>query len=372
MGDNNTPLLFIGVMSGTSMDGVDAVLVDFATTPLRTIAFNHLPYPEELRADVLSLCQPDDDEINRLGQLDVQLARLYADCVNELISSAGVERHQIHAIGCHGQTIRHQPNPPHAFTLQIGDPNTLAELTGISVVSDFRRRDIAAGGQGAPLVPAFHHHLFHVDDKVRCVVNIGGIANITLLQQRDIVGFDTGPGNVLMDYWCNRHQQQRYDKDGDWAASAEPDEQLLATMLQTPYFAMAAPKSTGRELFNAGWLMEQLSDYGHLDTAIVQSTLCSLTAISISQAINAYANTHNGELYICGGGAFNSELLKRLAQSLPGWHVATTDEIGLAPQWVEATAFAWLAKQRVNGKTGNFPAVTGALAPRVLGAIYPP
>jgi len=360
---------YIGLMSGTSLDAIDAALVDFSVTPPRLVhALNH-PIPDTLRSALLALCRPGGDEIERMAHADVALGELLADAVAALLAATGHEAGEIRAIGSHGQTIRHLPDQ--GFSLQIGDPNRIAQRSGITTVADFRRRDLAAGGQGAPLVPAFHAAVFGDPARCRVVVNIGGIANVTLLPadgDGPVSGFDTGPGNGLMDLWIQRHRQQAYDADGAWAASGEADPGLLACFLEDDYFARQGPKSTGREHFNGDWLDERLSRVGDdIAPAVVQATLCELTAVTIARAVPGGCD----EVIVCGGGACNGRLMQRLAARLGPIPLHTSDQRGLPATWVEAVAFAWLARETLAGRPGNVPAVTGASGPVVLGAIYP-
>ncbi len=356
-------------MSGTSLDGVDAVLAEFsADGTSRLLRTHYLPYPDALRAQLLALNAPHADEIHLAALAANQLARLYAHAVQTLLD--GLVPHNVRAIGCHGQTLRHRPAD--GYTLQIGNAALLAELTGIAVVADFRSRDIAAGGQGAPLVPAFHVHAFADPGLHRVVANIGGIANVTDLPAGGTVrGWDTGPGNLLLDAWIGRHRGERYDRDGVWAASGQTDAALLDVLLQHPFLAQVPPKSAGREQFNLAWLDTTLAGLGRqLTAADVQATLLEFTAASLAEAvIRECAGTQ--ELYVCGGGAHNGVLMRRLAARLPALRVDTTAALGIDPDWVEALAFAWLARQAVLGVPGNLPSVTGARGPRVLGAIYP-
>ncbi|MCL1036953.1 anhydro-N-acetylmuramic acid kinase [Shewanella submarina] len=363
--------LYIGLMSGTSMDGVDAVLVDFTSPQPKLIASHSEPMPEHLFKGLQRLCQPGTDEINRQGRLDRTVGQLFAKAVNALLTKSGVSPLQVSAIGSHGQTVRHMPSLDTGFTLQIGDPNTIAVETGIDVIADFRRKDVALGGQGAPLVPAFHQEVFASEDKVRVILNIGGIANITYLpgDRSRVLGFDTGPGNTLIDYWIQQHRQLAFDKDGEWAASGQTDPELLQQMLSHAYFAQNFPKSTGRELFNQAWLEHQLAQYSHLKDEDIQSTLLDLTCHSIANDVLKLAP--GGELYACGGGALNSELMRRLSTLLPEYKITCTAEIGVDPKWVEAIAFAWLAMRFEQGLPANLPAVTGASRQAVLGARYP-
>ncbi len=373
--------LYIGLMSGTSLDGVDVALVEFNTfnnphRPPHVIQTHFVPYPPALRAQILALQHPTDNELEITALAGNQLARLYANAVNALLTMQALSSSNISAIGCHGQTIRHQPGfkDGTGFTLQIGNAALLSELTGITVVSDFRSRDIAAGGQGAPLVPAFHQAVFSHPQKNRILVNIGGIANLTYLPKTDdvlnaVIGFDSGPGNMLMDYWTKLHLNQDYDTNGQWAATGLVLDQLLADMLAEPYFALPPPKSTGRDLFHAGWLKQHLL-YPHLRPQDVARTLVELTAETIFQAI---VNTSLAvdEVYLCGGGAHNTLLTARLKDKLGNIPLTTTEALGMGVDWVEAIAFAWLAKQTLEGKTSSLPEVTGAKGARILGAIYP-
>ncbi len=365
---------YIGLMTGTSLDAVDAVLVDFATTPPRLLAHIAPPLAAGLRQAILALCQSGEDEIERMGRLDRELGQLYADTVIALLRTAAVTSHEIRAIGCHGQTIRHRPEGPWPFTLQIGDPATLALSSGITTVAQFRQGDIAAGGQGAPLVPAFHRALFQHPRQHRVVVNIGGIANITLLPaggEHSVTGFDTGPGNLLLDAWIGKHRSCRFDEAGAWASQGQIHEGLLAHLLADPYFQAPPPKSTGREYFNLAWLETRLRELPPISAQDVQTTLTELTALSLARAIRTHA-PQSEAILICGGGHHNRYLLQRLQQHLPGIHLASTAEHGVDPDWVEAMAFAWLARQCLQGKPGNLPSATGARREVVLGAIYSP
>lgn len=364
--------LFIGLMSGTSMDGVDAVLVDFSDDSPRLITTHQEPIPDALQQRLRQLSQPGENEIDQLGEADIQLGRLFATAVNNLLYSTDVSASEVTAIGTHGQTIRHRPNSATPFTLQIGDPGTLAHLTGITTVADFRRRDIAAGGQGAPLVPALHANLFRQTDHSRIVLNIGGIANITLLPAASnlpVTGYDTGPGNTLMDYWSRQHLGKAFDASGTWAATGRVDRTLLTEMLSDPYFTIQAPKSTGPEYFSPGWLQRYLSSQQR-SSQDVQATLLELTACSISQVVHQQPIGIK-EVLVCGGGAHNLQLMSRLATLLKPITLYDTSEAGVAPDWVEALAFAWLARRTINGLTGNLPDVTGADERVILGGIYP-
>jgi anhydro-N-acetylmuramic acid kinase len=366
--------LFIGTLSGTSVDGIDAALVRFSPAPA-LVATHSLKFPEDLRSDLLALGVPGANEIDRLGQADVRLGHLFAQAVNELLRHVGVAPGAIAAIGSHGQTIRHRPARAHPFTLQIGDPNVIAADTGIPVVADFRRKDLALGGQGAPLVPAFHDAVFRQPGTDRMIVNIGGIANVTVLPgntARPVLGFDTGPGNTLLDGWCRRCLNEPMDRDGAFAASGRPHPGLLAALLADPYFQQAPPKSTGPEYFSADWLQRHLAATGPLAPADVQATLLALTARSITDAIRQLPGLDRPAVYVCGGGAHNAALMRALQDNLPGSAVAPTDALGLPVDWIEAMAFAWLARQRLHEKPGNSPFVTGASRSAVLGGLWLP
>ncbi|MDO4897523.1 MAG: anhydro-N-acetylmuramic acid kinase [Moraxella sp.] len=370
---------FVGMMSGTSLDALDAVLCQFDDDTPTIIATHSEPFPAELRAILLALCTPNGTESLAVGEfggfseLDFWglASRLYgelaSDVVLNLISKTKLTTDDITAIGCHGQTVRHRPK--WRFSLQLLDPNILAERTGIAVVSDFRRRDMAVGGQGAPLVPAFHQAVFGDgidDDDQTVILNLGGIANITVLGG-GVVGYDTGVANLLMDGWIHRHQGVSYDKHGDWAKSGAINQQLLDTLMTHPFLAQSAPKSTGREQFNLAWLDETLVNFD-ITPVNTQATLCEFTALSASREIAKFAKTNN-TLYVCGGGAYNTHLLTRLAHHLPNFTIHTTDTVGISPTWVESVAFAWLARQSMLMQTGNLPAVTGAEKGVVLGNV---
>jgi anhydro-N-acetylmuramic acid kinase len=361
----------IGLMSGTSSDGVDAALVEFTPAP-RLHSSQFLPYDPELRTRILEFAAGHyhGDGIDELGRLDTELGELFATAALTLINTAGIKASDVRAIGSHGQTVRHRPDAPHPFTLQIADPNIIAARSGIMTVADFRRRDVALGGQGAPLVPAFHHALFADAKETRAVVNIGGIANITVLSAGEgtVTGFDTGPGNVLMDLWSREHLQKSHDANGEFAASGRVDARLLQELLAEGYFSRALPKSTGREHFNQAWLMHKLANR-KLPPADVMATLCELTARTISDAVVQHAQAAKRVL-LCGGGVHNKHLNSRLARLLPGHELVSTEAFGVPPDWVEAVAFAWLARETLAGHAGNLPAVTGAKQPAVLGAIY--
>lgn len=360
--------LYLGVMSGTSLDGLDIALVEQGSDT-RLIATRFQAMPAELRQELLTLCSSGDDELARAAIAEQHWARLAAETINQLLGELQLPPQSIRAIGSHGQTVRHEPHL--GFTIQIGNPALLAELTDITVVSDFRRRDVAAGGQGAPLVPAFHESMFASSQRIRAVLNIGGFSNLSLLTPGNPShGFDCGPGNVLMDAWIQRHRSLAFDRNGDWAASGAVDQDLLAVMLNEDFFTTRGPKSTGRELFNLGWLDTHLVKHKHLRPESVQATLLELTAISIADSLMA-AQPGTQDLFVCGGGAHNATLMQRLQTLLPSCKVDTTDCEGVPADWVEAMAFAWLAHCCLERIPANRPTVTGARGSRVLGAIYP-
>jgi anhydro-N-acetylmuramic acid kinase len=360
-------------MSGTSMDGIDAVLLRLSDTEIAMIGSHSRPWPEDIRQQMLALATPGENEIDRLGALDVLAGRQFGAAALELLSTTGISASDVTAIGSHGQTIRHRPEASPPFTLQIGDPNSIAEQTGITTIADFRRRDMATGGEGAPLVPAFHANLFQHPDEARAVLNIGGIANLTLLPKSGngiVTGFDTGPGNCLLDSWIRHHQGQPYDKNGNWAASGKPHAELLATLLGDSYFQRSPPKSTGPEHFSLNWLEGHLAPHPKLPTEDIQATLTTLTAESISQALhNAALDCER--LLVCGGGIHNNHLIEELRSRLGQLQLESTETYGVHPDWVEAAAFAWLARRTIRGETGNLSSVTGASHPSILGGIYP-
>jgi anhydro-N-acetylmuramic acid kinase len=372
---------FIGLMSGTSLDGIDGVLCrfDLAPDPIRVLAHVHRPFTAEFAEELLALNTSGDNELHRAALAANEVARACAGTVEDLLARGAVDRRAVRAIGAHGQTVRHRPGEFDAtgYTVQLNAPALLAELTGIDVVADFRSRDVAAGGQGAPLVPGFHRAVFARADGTVAVLNIGGITNLTVLRPGgETMGFDCGPGNVLMDHWCRRHTGAAFDDRGGWAASGNVDPEFLAALLAEPYFARAAPKSTGRDLFNPAWLDDQLLHRATADPhhprrpEDVQATLTELTARICAAALQ----THAPEcrlLLVCGGGSLNAHLMSRLATNLPGVAVGATDRCGLAAMQVEASAFAWLANAWFERTAGNVSRVTGASGPRVLGALYP-
>lgn len=362
---------YLGLMSGTSADAVDLALVDFANGSINLVATHSFALPPFIRQKIHALSTPGENEIDRMGELDVQLGKIFADSINQLIQKATIAPQQILAIGSHGQTIRHRPPGTfaHPFTLQIGDANVIAERTGITTVADFRRRDMAAGGHGAPLVPAFHRAIFHSMDVDRVVVNVGGMANITWLPKSGpTIGFDTGPGNVLMDAWIQKTLGKAYDSNGDWAASGIADVSLLQTLLGHPFFSQMPPKSTGRELFNLAWIEAHIASK-NLAAENVQATLLAVTAESIAREICRLSNAPC-EVFVCGGGAYNSALMRELANRLPQAQISSTAALGIAPEWIEAMAFAWLARQTMNHRPGNLSGVTGAEREVILGGVY--
>ena len=360
--------LYIGIMSGTSLDGIDAALVDFNSSTPSLIKTYFVMYDQYLREQLLALNQAGYDELHRTALVSNKLSRLYADAVEGLLSKSGVSSQSITAIGCHGQTVRHCPQSERAYSIQLGNAALLAELTGITVVADFRSRDIAAGGQGAPLVPAFHQVMFGHTEKHRIIVNIGGIANVTSLPpKREVIGFDCGPGNILLDAWCLQHTGSLYDHNGSWAATGCIIPELLEALLTFPFFSLPPPKSTGRELFNSDWLKSYL--HGKESPQDVQATLLKLSVEAIALSIWLHFPEAE-EIYLCGGGARNGKLVAELKTALPGKEVNLTDVLGVNADWMEAFAFAWLAKQTINKLPSNLPAVTGAQGYRILGAIY--
>jgi len=364
---------YLGLMSGTSMDGIDAALVRFPHHGTELVETYCHPWPAALQQGLLELTAPGDNEIDRLGELDILVADEFASAALQLLAKANIPASAVTAIGSHGQTIRHRPTAKNAFTLQIGDPNRIAEQTGITTVADFRRRDMAAGGEGAPLVPAFHHTLFSSDKEYRCILNIGGIANITQLPPQNdaerIIGFDVGPGNCLLDSWATRHIHLPFDAQGEWAASGKVNSSLLEHLLGDDYFNRPPPKSTGREYFNLEWLEGLLSQHPKLPPEDVQATLTALTAQSIASAIQDVAPDCQ-QILVCGGGIHNPTLMEQLRRKLPQYHIESTGRFGADPDWVEAIAFAWLARQTMLGLPGNLPSVTGARHPVILGGIY--
>jgi anhydro-N-acetylmuramic acid kinase len=367
---------YIGLMSGTSLDGVDGVLVEWSDdrgAPPWVITHAHSPFDASLAAEFLALNTSGADELHRAALAGNSLARVYAGVVTRLLEQAGARASSVTAVGAHGQTVRHRPQQFDAtgYTLQVNNPALLAELTGIDVVADLRSRDVAAGGQGAPLVPAFHRAAFGRAGEHLAVLNLGGIANLTLLgADGSLRGFDCGPANALLDHWVRHQRGEAFDASGRWAASGRVDNTLLAALQAEPFFDLPPPKSTGRDLFHPHWLASRLTGRGSLAPADVQATLAELTAWACARDLRREAPAAQ-ELLVCGGGAFNDHLMARLAQRLPGVLVRSTATRGLPPDQVEACAFAWLARAFVRRETGSVPAVTGALGPRVLGCLYP-
>ncbi len=369
--------LFAGLMSGTSLDGVDAVLLELGSPEassaspgsLRVLGHVQLPMPPALRAEFAALNQPSTDELHRAQLAGIELSRLYARALDELLREAGVGAAQLTAVGAHGQTVRHRPEL--GYTVQLGAPAWLAEQCGITVVADFRSRDLAAGGQGAPLVPAFHRAVFGRDGVDLAVLNLGGIANLSLLYADGrVLGFDSGPGNALLDLWAQRHLGRDFDPGGAWGAGGVVLPELLQRLLDDDYFRAAPPKSTGRDYFDAGWLDLRLRGFESVEARDVQATLARMVAASVAAELQRHM-PGAGELLVCGGGAGNLDLLRHLRELLPTCELLDTRAGGLEPQQVEAAAFAWLAARTLDGLPGNLPAVTGARGPRVLGAVYP-
>ena len=365
----------IGLMSGTSLDGVDGVLVDFSPDGLSVLAFANCDIPPALRAELLALNSPGDNELHRAALAANALVGLYSVVVEQLLQASGVARDTVAAIGVHGQTVRHRPGEfdGTGYTLQLNNPALLAERTGVQVVADFRSRDVAAGGQGAPLVPAFHSLFLNAAQQRMAVLNIGGISNITLLDPQAthaVQGFDCGPGNALLDYWCQKHTGAPYDRAGAWGRTGTIHAPLLAEWLAEPFFHRSPPKSTGRDLFNPDWLETSLARFPIVSAADVQASLSALTAHTCAESLQQVLPQCQ-RLLVCGGGAYNDLLMELLQAHLPGCQVASTQTAGLPPLQVEACAFAWLAAQALRSLPGNLPEVTGARGPRVLGAIYP-
>ncbi len=363
---------YIGLMSGTSMDGIDATVVSFDENHVELHASVSQQYPEQLRKDLIRAANtPTDNPIEDLDRLDTAVGECFRDAALKAVNASGIDARDVVAIGSHGQTVRHQPDSVSPYSLQIGNPAAIAGGTGIVTVADFRSADIAAGGQGAPLVPPFHDWLFGRTGKRRAILNIGGIANVTLLGStaEPVTGFDTGPGNTLLDRWIQLRCDEAFDRDGAWAAEGNVVDQLLERFLDYSYFAKPPPKSTGLEEFNLAWLTSHDAlDYQAVD---VQATLSELTARTVAKAILQYAPS-TAEIFVCGGGAHNADLLARLSRILPETRIDSTASAGLHPDWVESVAFAWLAMRTMNNETGNLPSVTGASRKVVLGAIHSP
>jgi len=365
--------LYAGLMSGTSMDGIDAVLVEFNGSQIKLVTSHSHSIPADLKTklSLLSL-NSETATIDMLGEADAELGSLFADAVNKLLSIAGIHASKVTGIGSHGQTIRHRPDLPHRFTMQIGDANKISYNTGITTVADFRRKDMAAEGEGAPLAPAFHQQVFHSKNENRAVLNIGGISNLSYLpknKNQPCFGFDCGPGNILMDAWIQRHQKLAFDKDGKWACSADADNSLVSLLMNDEYIRQPPPKSTGKEHYHLDWL-EQQGNMKKLEAASVQASLCQYTADSIIYAIENYLPELD-RLIVCGGGAHNLHLMSLLKSGLSKIDIESSEKHGIHPDWVEAIAFAWLARKTLNKQSGNLPAVTGATHSVILGAIYP-
>ena len=366
--------LYVGLMSGTSLDGIDAALVEFSERGFNLKATHQHAIPKQLCNTLKKLALNQAQfGLDTLGEADAELGEVFADAVNALLKQSNTQAAAIKAIGSHGQTVRHRPDAQHPFTLQIADANKIAYLTGITTVADFRRKDMAAKGEGAPLAPAFHNAVFRATEENRAVVNIGGISNITFLpadKNQACLGFDTGPGNILMDSWTLQNKARTYDKEGQWAASHKADEELVQHLMQDPFILQAFPKSTGREHYNLQWLEEQLKNFSTLSVDTIQASLSAFTAQSIQLAVNNH-HEKTDTLIVCGGGAHNKHLMDTLKKRLPDTSIKTSDEYGLHPDWVEAVAFAWLARQTMNNLAGNLPEVTGAKEGLVLGSIFP-
>ena len=363
--------LYIGLMSGTSLDGVDGVLAEFTDGRLQVLQHATAPFSAATKAELLALNAPEHNELHRAALAANALVEVYAKVVQQLLERSGIRSTQIQAIGAHGQTVRHRPQEfdGTGYTLQLNNPALLAERTGITVVADFRSRDVAAGGQGAPLVPAFHSQVFGRTAEPVGVLNIGGISNLSVLDD-EILGFDCGPGNALMDYWCQQHTGQPYDADGAWAASGTVQPALLAALLAEPYLAKPPPKSTGRDLFNPPWLAARLDGFATLAQADIQATLTELTASTCASGMKSFGK-NSKTLIVCGGGALNGYLMQRLQAALPLVQVQSSAAHGLPPLQVEAAAFAWLARQTLLRAPGSLASVTGARGSRIFGAIYP-
>ncbi len=360
---------YLGLMSGTSMDAIDAALVDFNVSPLRIFATSATAFDLELKRRIANILDSADSvPLDEVGQIDVELARAFSQAALTLVRDAGLSTGRVTAIGSHGQTLRHCPDLPTPFTWQIGDPNTLTELTDITVVADFRRRDVAAGGQGAPLLPVFHDQVFRSDDEDRVIANLGGIANVTVLRRgTTVTGFDTGPANRLLDAWISLHRGKDFDAGGAWAGAGHCDDTLLEQLLDEPYLSSPPPKSTGRELFNMPWLNSKLG-LNSRRPEDVQATLQQFTAATVAAAVHQHAP--GAALYLCGGGAHNAGLLDALARLVAPNPVATTAALGLDPDYVEAVAFAWFARRTLDGLTSSAGSVTGADGARILGGVY--
>ncbi|HBX36783.1 MAG TPA: anhydro-N-acetylmuramic acid kinase [Pseudohongiella sp.] len=373
--------LYIGLISGTSVDGIDCALIETGPEGTQLLATQALEYSPALRTKILAICHNGQVSLSDLGDTDVEIGKAFAAAANALMRQEGLTADQIVAIGSHGQTVYHQPQGTHTFSLQLGDPNTIAALTGVTTVADFRQRDMAMGGQGAPLAPLFHQHFFHAPGQQTLVLNIGGMANITIVDMNPAAcptGFDTGPGNVLMDLWIEQYCGKPYDADGAWAASGQVLPALLSVMMAEPYFSLPAPKSTGRELFNARWLgsamqqalqLEGVASYAPED---VQRTLLQLTVLSVCDAVAGCTGRSitQGVIAVCGGGAHNRTLMSQLQIELPAYQVVPSDDLGMPADWVEAVTFAWLASNTIGGIAMDCSKLTGSRSPVILGGIY--
>lgn len=361
---------YIGLISGTSVDGVDCALVQFENQQPHLVQTHFKPCDAALREKILLLCGGRQINLKLYGQTDIEIGKVFATAANELLEKASVDKSAIRAIGSHGQTVYHHPLGEHPFTLQLGDPNSIAALTGITTVADFRRKDMALGGQGAPLAPLLHRNCFHSSENDRVVLNVGGIANITVLNRDGgCAAFDTGPANVLMDHWIEKHQGHTFDKGGEWARTGRVNQALLQVFLDEEYFSKSYPKSTGRELFNGDWLEDKLQVYGEAVAAEdVQATLLELTISTIVMEVNRVAAPE--QLYVCGGGAHNNAFMEKLQQRLTDCVVDTSSAAGIDPDWVEAIAFAWMAKQTLEGTPIDTSPFTGAREAAILGGIY--
>ncbi len=363
--------LYIGVMSGTSMDGVDTALVSIEGTRITLLAHDEFPMPDDLKARLLEVCIGQKTDLINIGELDHKLGHLFADAVLQLLDKSDTPVSSVTAIGNHGQTVFHQPTGDSPFTMQLGDANIIAAKTQIQTVADFRRKDMALGGQGAPLVPAFHHTIFHPQESSVVVLNIGGISNISVLRpNQPTLGYDTGPGNMLMDAWADKHTGEKFDRDAQFALKGQLNQALLEQLLNEPYLSQIPPKSTGRELFNLPWLEQRLTEFKDLSTEDVQRTLCEYTALTIVNEVETYRLGNQPALYVCGGGTRNPLLMKRLAELLPNWEVESTTVKGVDADYMEAMAFAWLAQRHVHQLPSNLPEVTGASRAASLGVLY--
>tara|TARA_B100000989_G_C19531634_1_gene470320 strand:+ start:2812 stop:3915 length:1104 start_codon:yes stop_codon:yes gene_type:complete len=363
---------YIGLMSGTSADGIDAVVVELDDKHCQLLATHHNAFPHQLHHNIVRFNTAGNNELNTAGELDVKLGHLFAEAALAVLAKTNLSAKDIKAIGSHGQNIRHQPTGDITFTHQIGDPNVIAANTGITTVADFRRKDLALGGQGAPLAPAFHQFMFQSNEVDRLIVNIGGIANLTYLPQdhhQAIIGFDTGPGNALMDSCIQAYKDSPYDENGNWAAQGKVNEKLLQHLLTHPFYSQTGPKSTGREVFNSA-LVESVTQLFNDEPVNLQATFAELTAITIANA--AKHTAPKAEIFLCGGGVENTYLVSRLKHHCPSQAIMSVAELGISPHWLEAMAFAWLAKQRLEKKPGNIPSVTGASRRAILGGVYPP